>query len=67
MSNPISPWCLQWGPDGELAQSDRQDLLQSLVLEDNRLARLMLTQASQGPTASRTSGRALCRAIWIYR
>jgi hypothetical protein len=56
MSHPISPWCLQWGRDGELAQSDRQDLLQSLVLEDNRLARLMLSQARQwseqaGPSA----------------
>jgi hypothetical protein len=47
MSHPISPWCLQWGRDGELAQSDRQDLLESLVLEDNQLARLMLTQARQ--------------------
>lgn len=47
MSHPISPWCLHWGRDGELAQSDRQDLIQSLVLEDNRLARLMLTQARQ--------------------
>lgn len=45
MSHPVSPWCLHWGRDGELAQSDRQDLLESLVLEDNRLARLMLTQA----------------------
>lgn len=44
MSHPVSPWCLHWGRDGELSQSDRQDLLQSLVLEDNRLARLMLTQ-----------------------
>ena len=47
MSHPISPWCLHWGRDGELAQGDRQDLLESLVLEDNRLARLMLTQARQ--------------------
>ncbi|MFM9101728.1 MAG: hypothetical protein ACKOPS_10475 [Cyanobium sp.] len=47
MSQPISPWCLHWGRDGELAQSDRQDLLESLVLADNRLARLMLTQARQ--------------------
>jgi hypothetical protein len=47
MSHPISPCCLHWGRDGELAQSDRQDLLQSLVLEDHRLARLMLTQARQ--------------------
>lgn len=45
MSHPISPWCLHWGRDGELAQSDRQDLLQSLVLEDHTLARLMLIQA----------------------
>jgi hypothetical protein len=45
MSHPISPWCLHWGRDGELAQSDRQDLLHSLVLEDHTLARLMLTQA----------------------
>ena len=30
MSHPISRWCLQWGRNGELAQSDRQDLLQSL-------------------------------------
>lgn len=45
MSHPISPWCLHWGRDGELAQSDRQDLLESLVLEDNRLARLRLSQA----------------------
>lgn len=45
MSHPIPPWCLHWGRDGELAQSDRHDLLESLVLEDNRLARLMLTQA----------------------
>jgi hypothetical protein len=44
MSNLISPWCLHWSRDGELAPSDRQDVLQSLVLEDNRLARLMLTQ-----------------------
>ena len=56
MSYPISPWCLHWGRDGELVQSDRQDLLQSLVLEDNTLARLMLTQARQwsehaGPSA----------------
>lgn len=49
MSRFISPWCLHWGGDGELAQSDRQDLLRSLVLEDNNLARLMLTQASQWP------------------
>lgn len=47
MSHPISPWCLHWDRDGELAQSDRQDLLQSLVLTDNSLARLMLTQARQ--------------------
>lgn len=47
MSHPISPWCLHWGLDGELALSDRQDLLESLVLADNRLARLMLTQARQ--------------------
>ena len=47
MSHPISPWCLHWGRDGELAQSDRLDLLQSLMLEDNRLARLMLSQARQ--------------------
>jgi hypothetical protein len=45
MSHPISPWCLHWGCDGELAQSDRQDLLQALVLEDHTLARLMVTQA----------------------
>lgn len=45
MSHSISPWCLHWGRDGELAQSDRQDLLQSLVLNDTRLACLMLTQA----------------------
>ena len=56
MSHPISPWCLHWGRDGELAQSDRQDLLESLVLEDHRLARLMLTQArpwseQAGPSA----------------
>jgi hypothetical protein len=56
MSNSISPWCLHWGRDGELVQSDRQDLLQSLVLEDNTLARLILTQARQwtadcGPSA----------------
>lgn len=49
MSHPISPWCLHWGRDGELAQSDRQDLLHSLVLKDNRLARLMLTQARPWP------------------
>ncbi len=49
MSHPLSPWCLHWGRDGELAQSDRQDLLQSLVLEDNTLARLMLTQAKPWP------------------
>jgi hypothetical protein len=47
MSHPISPRCLHWGRDGELAQSDRQDLLQSLVLADNRLACLMLIQARQ--------------------
>jgi hypothetical protein len=47
MSHPISPWCLHWGHDGELAQSDRQELLQSPVLEDNRVARLMLTQVRQ--------------------
>ena len=47
MSHPISPWCLHWGRDGELAQSDRLDLLQSLVLEDNSLASFMLTQAMQ--------------------
>jgi hypothetical protein len=45
MSHLIPPWCLHWGRDGELTQSDRQDLLESLVLADNRLARLMLTQA----------------------
>ena len=47
MSHLIPPWCLHWGRDGELAQSDRQDLLESLVLEDNRLAHWMLTQARQ--------------------
>ena len=49
MSHPISPWCLHWGRDGELAQSDRLDLLQSLVLEDHTLARLMLTQTRPWP------------------
>lgn len=47
MSHPISPWCLHWGRDGELALSDRRDLLESLVLADNRLALLMLSQARQ--------------------
>ena len=47
MSHLICPWCLHWGRDGELAPSDRQDLLQSLVLKDNRLARLMLNQARE--------------------
>ncbi len=47
MSDAISPWCLHWSRDGELAESDRQDLLQSLVLADTTLADLMLGQARQ--------------------
>jgi len=58
MNHPISPWCLHWSRDGELAQSDRQDLLESLLLKDNSLASLMLTQArpwseQAGPQAMR--------------
>jgi len=48
MNHPIVPWCLHWGRDGELAQSDRQDVFQSLSFKHNGLARLMLTQAMQG-------------------
>lgn len=45
MTPLISPCCLHWALDGELAPSDRQDLLQSLHLEDNRGAGLRYTQA----------------------
>jgi hypothetical protein len=38
MRHLIPPWCLHWAHDGELAQGDRQDLLQTLVEHDARLA-----------------------------
>jgi len=56
MSHAISPWCLHWGRDGELAQSDRLDLLKSLVLKDNGLAGLMLTQTRQWSEREGPSG-----------
>lgn len=49
MTPHISPCCLHWSRDGELAPSDRQDLLQSLHLEDNRRAGLMHTQTMTWP------------------
>jgi hypothetical protein len=44
MKQRISPWCLHWGRDGELAQSDRLDVLRMLVSHDQRLTQLMLDQ-----------------------
>jgi hypothetical protein len=45
MSQLTPPWCLHWGSDGELAQSDRSDLLLSLASQENSVAHLMLAQA----------------------
>jgi hypothetical protein len=44
MNQRISPWCLHWGRDGELAQSDRLDVVRMLVSHDQRLTQLMLDQ-----------------------
>jgi hypothetical protein len=44
MNQRIPPWCLHWGRDGELAQSDRLDVLRMLVSHDQRLTQLMLDQ-----------------------
>jgi hypothetical protein len=44
MSQPLSPWCLHWGSDGELDRSDREVLLRSLVLEDEWMACLIVPQ-----------------------
>ena len=42
MSAATPPWCLHWGRDGELDSRDRQDLLETLVVEELGMARLML-------------------------
>lgn len=44
MNQRIPPWCLHWGRDGELAQSDRLDVVRMLVSHDQRLTQLMLDQ-----------------------
>jgi hypothetical protein len=64
MSQPINPWCLQWRRDGELAQSDRQDLFRSMVLDDNRLARLILMQAR--PWSGQACPSVMPNQIWPH-
>jgi hypothetical protein len=44
MNQRIPPWCLHWGRDGELAQTDRLDVLRMLVSHDQQLTQLMLDQ-----------------------
>jgi hypothetical protein len=43
-SAPPSPWCLHWGRDGELQESDHQDLFRTLALNEHGLARDGLAQ-----------------------
>ena len=49
MSPRLTPCSLHWSGDGELAASDRQDLLQFLALADNRWAQWMLTWSMPWP------------------
>ncbi len=47
MSAVTPPWCLHWARDGELDSRDRQDVLETLVVQELGMARLMLHQALQ--------------------
>jgi hypothetical protein len=47
MSAVTPPWCLHWARDGELDSRDRQDVLDTLVVQEQGLARLLLDQALQ--------------------
>ena len=53
MSAVTPPWCLHWGRDGELDSRDRQDLLDTLVVQEQGLARLLLDQARPGVLSPR--------------
>ena len=57
MSAATPPWCLHWGRDGELDSRDRQDLLETLVVKELGMARLMLQQALQNSELPPTPAR----------
>ena len=61
MSADTPPWCLHWGRDGELDSRDRQDLLETLVVKELGMARLMLQQALQNSELPPTPARQLFR------
>ncbi len=57
MSAVTPPWCLHWARDGELDSRDRQDVLETLVVQELGMARLMLHQALQSPELPPTPPR----------
>lgn len=46
MSDAARPWCLHWSHDGELASTDRSDLLQRLLLTERGQVRQQLAQSA---------------------